>query len=244
MRILHRLGDGQGVETIRSAILKQPQTTLEADFARRFRCRFRRQPAPTMEQPLDALPASIEAHALALLTARGGKGWHLENDLPMAVFGLAFWHWIFAPVEGAFVHAFQTAPVDLFWPDFFAVRADVCDDPLAAPLKPRLRAMACAKAGVANRLFIWRRCSPEAMHAVLEAIPEADLRALVEIVREDLPGRRSGFPDLTVLYGPGEYEFVEVKGPGDQLQIHQRLWIQALRERGLPVRVLRFRLKS
>ena len=244
MRILHRLGDGEGVENVRAAILKQPQTTLEADFAQRFACRFRRQSAPTVERPLDVRPASIEAHALALLTARGGKGWHLENDLPMAVFALAFWHWIFAPVEGAFVNAFQAGPVDLFWPDFFAARADLCDDPLAAPLKPRLRGLAGAKAGVVNRLFNWRRCSREVIRAVLEAIPEADLRALVEIVREDLPGRRSGFPDLTVLYGPGEYEFVEVKGPGDQLQIHQRLWIQALRERGLPVRVLRFRLES
>ncbi|MCE2426269.1 MAG: VRR-NUC domain-containing protein, partial [Pseudomonadales bacterium] len=51
----------------------------------------------------------------------------------------------------------------------------------------------------------------------------------------------SGFPDLTVVYGPGHYEFVEVKGPGDQLQIHQRLWIEALERRRLPVRVLRYR---
>ena len=33
----------------------------------------------------------------------------------MAIFGLAYWHWLFAPIEGAFVNAFQTAPVDLGW---------------------------------------------------------------------------------------------------------------------------------
>ena len=65
---------------------------------------------------------------------------------------------------------------------------------------------------------------------------------MIEIVRGDLAGKRSGFPDLTVVYGPGRYEFVEVKGPNDQLQTNQRLWIQALRARSLPVRVLRFRL--
>ena len=67
------------------------------------------------------------------------------------------------------------------------------------------------------------------------------MRALLDIVSADLAGRRSGFPDLTVVHAPGSYEFVEVKGPNDQLQIHQRLWIHALLERGLPVRVLRFR---
>ena len=244
MRILHRLEDARGVEDVRSAILAQPQTTLEADFARRFARPFRRARAPVVELPLDRAPASIETHALGRLAVEGGTGWHLENDLPMAIFGLAYWQWIFAPVEGAFVNAFQTGPVDLFWPDFFARRCDVCDDPLAQALKPQLRAMAASKAGVANRLFNWRRCSPQIIESVLEAIPEADLRALAEIVREDLAGRRSGFPDLTVLYGPGEYEFVEVKGPGDQLQIHQRLWIEALQKRRLPVRVLRFRLAS
>ena len=244
MRILKRLAANESVESIRSAILAQPQSALEADFARRFARPFRRPTVPTVELPLDAVPGSIEAHALALLTAEGGKGWHLENDLPMAIFGLAYWHWIFAPVEGAFVNAFQAGPVDLFWPDFFPSRAGLSDDPLRGPLKPRLRTVAAAKAGVVNRLFNWRRCSLDVIDAVVEAIPEADLKALAEIVYADLPGRRSGFPDLTVIYGPGEYEFVEVKGPGDQLQIHQRLWIQALQARNLPVRVLRFRLES
>ena len=244
MRILKRLAAGESVESIRSAILAQPQSALEADFAHRFARPFRRQSAPMVELPIEVVPASIEAHALALLTAEGGKGWHLENNLPMAIFGLAYWHWIFAPIEGAFVNAFQAGPVDLFWPDFLSSRAGTCDEPLNEPLKPRLRAVAVAKAGMVNRLFNWRRCSMDVIDAVVEAIPEADLRALAEIVRADLPGRRAGFPDLTVVYGPGEYEFVEIKGPGDQLQIHQRLWIQALQERGLPVRVLRFRRQS
>lgn len=244
MRILRRLAASERVESIRSTILAQPQSAVEADFAHRFARPFRRPPVPTVELPLDAVPVSIEAHALALLTAGGGKGWHLENDLPMAIFGLAYWHWIFAPIEGAFVNAFQAGPVDLFWLDFFPSRVGLSDDPLLGPLRPRLRTVAAAKAGVVNRLFSWRRCSLDVIDAVVEAIPEADLKALAEIVRADLPGRRSGFPDLTVVYGPGEYEFVEVKGPGDQLQIHQRLWIQALQERDLPVRVLRFRLES
>ena len=250
MRILHRLGDQHGVESLRGEILVAPQTALERDFAERFKRSSRRPVLPVVERPWLPKAAngdragaatSPERHALDLIAAEGGAGWHLENDLPMAVFALAYWDWIFAPVEGAFVNAFQTGPLDLFWPDFFASRSGVCADPLAAPLKPRLLERARAKAGIANRLFNWRRFTPDVAQTVIEAIPEAHLRALLDVARADLSARRSGFPDLTVVYGPGRYEFVEVKGPGDQLQIHQRLWIQALLERGLPVRVLRLR---
>ena len=241
MRVLHRLGDSAGVEDLRNAILESPWSTLEADFAARFRTRFRRRPAPVVDLALATPVERIEAYALDQLTADGGVGWHLENNLPMGLFALAYWSWLFAPVEGAFVNAFQTGPVDLYWPDFFSSREDTCADPLDGPLKRRLRKTAHAKAGVANRLFSWQRFTPSVADSVIDAIPESDLRALLMIVREDLGGRHSGFPDLTVIYGPGSYEFIEVKGPGDQLQIHQRLWIEALERRGLPVRVFRYR---
>lgn len=242
MRILHRLGDAAGVERLRHAVLAEPETTLEAHFAARFARPRCRNEVPVTDVQLETVPETrIEQHALDLLTGASGAGWHLENNLPMAIFGLAYWSWIFAPIEGAFLHPFQTGPVDLFWPDFFAARQGRCAAPLEEPLKARLKRVASAKAGTANRLFNWRRCPREVIDTFVDAIPEEDLRALIEIVRNDLAGKRSGFPDLTLVYGPGHYEFVEVKGPNDQLQIHQRLWIQALRDRGLPVRVLRFR---
>ena len=244
MRILHRLGDGIGVDALRGEIQSEPQDLLEADFARRFGRRTCRPSVPVSEVTFtkELANAPVEKYALQLLTTAGGTGWHLENNLPMALFALAYWEWLFALLPGAFVNAFQTGPVDLFWPDFFRARADRCQDPLNGALKPRLRTAICEKAHIANRLFNWRRFTPAIGHAIVDAIPEPDLRALLAIVREDLPGRRSGFPDLTLLHGDGRYEFVEVKGPGDQLQIHQRLWIQALRQRGLPVRMLRLRL--
>ena len=241
MRIRHRLGDGDGVEQLRAEVFESPWAALEDDFARRFARPFRRRAAPVEDLVLTGSAAGIEAQALAHLTAEGGVGWHLENHLPMGVFALAYWSWLFAPLPGAFVNAFQTGPVDLYWPDFLKSREAICEDPLDGALKPQLDATVRAKAGVANRLFSWHRYTPEIAEAVTANIPESDLRALVEIVREDLAGKRSGFPDLTVIYGPGRYEFVEVKGPGDQLQIHQRLWIEALERRGLPVRVLRYR---
>ena len=241
LRILRRLQDDAGVEALRTAILSAPHTALEADFATRFGRHVRRPPVPTVVQCAAPSPIPVEVHAAQIVTASGGAAWHLENDLPMGLFCLAYWSWVFAPVRGAFVHPFQTGPADLFWPDFFAVREGVLADPLAPPLKPRLVATLRAKAGIVNRLFNWQRFTPAVAEAVIDALPEAHLRALLAIVRQDLAGKRAGFPDLTVIHGPGRYEFVEVKGPNDHLQIHQRLWIEALQSRGLPVRVLRLR---
>ena len=44
-----------------------------------------------------------------------------------------------------------------------------------------------------------------------------------------------------MIYGPGSFEFVEVKGPTDQLQPGQRIWFEALEHLELPARVLKFR---
>lgn len=243
-RILRRLGDEHAVAGMKRTILDAPRSALERDFAHRFGC-FSPRPAPyfDMELPADFLPASapIEQMALAMLTAEGGVGWHTENHLPMALFALAYWEWIFAPVPGAFTNPFQTGPRDLFWPDFFAARKECCEDPLASPLKPRLARVEREARGIANRLFGWRRFPSEAAAAVFEAMPEDDIRALLRIVTDDLDQARSGFPDLTLIHADGSYEFIEVKGPGDRLQVNQHLWIAALEREGLPVRVVRLR---
>ena len=248
MRILGRLGDATGVEALRQEILEAPWTALEEDYARlagpnarRRGGKARRPDLPQLELRLDLGNCRVEQAVLDHLTANGGTGWHLENHLPMAIFALAYWEWLFAPVPGAFVNAFQAGPADLAWPDFFAAREGICRDPLASVLKPQLRARIDAKAGVVNGLFDWRRCPPAVLRTIVNAVPEADLRALLRIVRQDLAARRAGFPDLIIVRGAGSYTFVEVKGPGDQLQIHQRLWIEALLAHGLPVQVARVR---
>lgn len=248
MRILGRLGDATGVEAQRQEILDAPWTALEEDYARlagtnarRRGGKARRPDLPQLELRLDLGDCRVEQAVLGHLTASGGTGWHLENHLPMAIFALAYWEWLFAPVPGAFVNAFQAGPADLAWPDFFAAREGLCRDPLASAIKPQLHARIDAKAGVVNGLFDWRRCPPAVLRGIVDAVPEADLRALLRIVRQDLAARRAGFPDLVIVHGAGSYSFVEVKGPGDQLQIRQRLWIEALLAHGLPVQVARVR---
>ncbi len=243
-RILKRLGDLDGVERLRRRMRERPVCPQEADFARRFGTRRRRAwPEETVILDVPDIDG-VERAAASMLTAEEGRAWHLENALPMGLFGLAYWNWMFAPVEGMFVNAFQTAPIDLFWPDFLEARRDLCPDPLAADDGTLRAAMldACRMhRGVANRLVDWRVFDEDTLGRLLEGLGMAAVRKLLGFVSADLDNARRGFPDLTVVYGPGRFEFVEVKGPNDRLRDDQYLWIGRLRASGLPVRVARCR---
>ena len=244
-RILRRLGDAEGVERMRAVIRRQPRSALERDFAERFATRRRPVRFPVTELPWHpSYEARVEEAAAAVLAERGGTVWHLENALPLGLFGLAYWEWVFAPVDGMFVNAFQSAPLDLFWPDFLDTRRGLCDDPLRlddASLRAAMLSTAASRRGVASRLVDWRAWDAATLERVLTGIPMGAIRKLLAIVAMDIDRARTGFPDLTAVYEDGSYEFVEVKGPTDQLRPHQRLWIDKLRDAGLPVRLLRFR---
>ena len=243
-RVLKRLNDPDAVERLRRRIRAQPLCPQEADFAVRFGTRRRSVwPEETIDLEVSNVDR-VEAAAAEALTAGGGCAWHLENALPMGLFGLAYWDWVFAPVDGMFVNAFQTAPIDLFWPDFFEARRGLCANPLEtddAALRGRMRDACRRHRGVANRLVDWRVFDTDTLGRLLDGLGMDAVRKLLAIVSEDLQNARRGFPDLTVVHGPGRFEFVEVKGPNDRLHGDQYLWIDRLRAAGLPVRVARCR---
>ena len=97
------------------------------------------------------------------------------------------------------------------------------------------------KAGIANRMVSWRHFDATVLNVLLSYVPEPALLALARHVIRWPYRTRNGFPDLTVVYGPDNYEFVEVKGPTDQLQPGQRVWLSALDDLGMPARVLKFK---
>ena len=244
IRILKRLGDLDAVERLRRIMRERPICPQEADFAARFgRRRHRAWPEETIILDVPDIDR-VEAAAAAILTADEGCAWHLENALPMGLFGLAYWDWMFAPVDGMFINAFQTAPIDLFWPDFLEARRDLCADPLAVDDETLRAAMldACrVHRGVANRLVDWRVLDADTLGRLLDGLGMDAVRKLIAFASADLDNARRGFPDLTVVYGPGRFEFVEVKGPNDRLRDEQYLWIDRLRAARLPVRVARCR---
>jgi hypothetical protein len=246
-RILNQLGDRAGCATLLAEMRASPADVVEEDFSERFLVRGGGVKPPVTVHALGGRsPERIEAHAMSELEAKGAHCWHVENALPRSLAALAFWDVVFAPVDGVFVNPFQSGPVDLHWPDFATTRADAISARVARlsaadVFANELRATFEAKQGVANALAHLGWLDRSTLELMLDVIPHRHLLALASRVIRDPANTRTGFPDLLVLYRDGRYEFVEVKGPMDQLQPAQRMWFKYLLARGYPARVLKYR---
>ncbi|MCY3884565.1 MAG: VRR-NUC domain-containing protein, partial [Gammaproteobacteria bacterium] len=248
VRILHRQGKRTTASRLQEKIVENPWTKEEEYFANRFPSR-RGQPENIRVdkkeiQELPSLP--IEEFTLRFLESEGAVGWHLENTLPLTMFGLAYWEWIFASVPGAFTNPFQPAPRDLFWPEFVEVRQHQLEDPLNSEesLIARVLRTARTKRGKANRLVSWDLFPDERLEQIVHTLGESSLMRLIGSVKSDISQFKAGFPDLTVIFPDGSFEFIEVKAPGDQIQRNQRIWLDELAKAQLPARVIRFVLNN
>lgn len=247
VRILARIGDEKAARRLLRSIAKAPQCAEEADFAARFGQRRKRSTPKTTTKALGPVAASpIERHAMALLAAEGGEAWHLENHLPRGLAGLAFWDVVFAPVAGAFLNPYQDAPLDLHWDDFAVARAEAIAEQKKTLSNPAqfaetLRGTLRGKTGIANRLVSWRHMDGALLERLLETVPHEVLFGLACRIIDNPGATRTGFPDLLVLYGTRDYDFVEVKGPTDSLQPAQRQWFNYFESNGFKARVLKFK---
>lgn len=245
MRVLQRLGHQNKVEDLRTTILANPWTIEEKLFAEKFQRKLDvRLNYNTDEQVLrESLTENIETVTCREFEAKGWKVWHLENQLPLALFGLTYWEWIFAPIVEAFVNPFQIGPRDLYTPEFFAIRREVCVDPLndSLPLAEKIVRTYENKFGIANPLVNWKIFDESLLQATIRCLGEKTIRELLQILQPDLRQMRSGFPDLFVVKPNKEYEFVEVKGPTDQVRPNQHIWLEALVSINVPVRVLKYK---
>ena len=250
VRILTRLGEKGAATTLLDKMASDPQSPEEQDFAARFgKRRTGGMPPVTVVPMQQGREESVESQALGRLMASGGEGWHLENHLPLGLAGLAFWDVVYAPVHGVFLNPYQAGPLDLFWEDFVVQRRAALTEAKAALDEPArfahtLKATLEAKAGIVNRLVSWRHLDAYRLGRILETVPHGVLYPLVCHVIDNLRMARTGFPDLLVLYGVDGYEFVEVKGPNDQLQPAQRIWFKYFRENACNARIIKYKKQT
>lgn len=250
VRILSRRGEKASAAALLDEIAGDPQSPEEQDFAARFGKRATRTTPPMTAVVLkEGIEGGVEARALRWFMAAGGEGWHLENHLPLGLAGLAFWDVIFAPVDGVFLNPYQPGPLDLFWEDFAVQRRAELAEAKTALAEPRrfvriLTTNRAVKAGIVNRLVNWRHLDAYRLSRILETVPHGVLFRLVCHVIDNLRMARTGFPDLLILYGADDYEFVEVKGPTDQLQPAQRIWFKYFQENGCNARILKFKVSN
>lgn len=249
-RILTKLGDQSRALRLCEAILRDPHDEFEERFGTQFGARIRgekrRRPqvVPLRRLWLAHPPMwPVEEVAVRQLENEGWCAYYVENHLPNALFGLAFWDVIFHPLKGVFHHPFQFGPSDLFRPQFRAARATLIDERLReieAGEVDRILRTYDAKHGIANALVNWRRIERDVIERALECIPGTHLCAIFDRLSRDLARYRSGFPDLLLLDPISRrYKFVEVKGMGDRLQTHQRRWMAHFIEHEIPAELMR-----
>lgn len=201
------------------------------------------EPLPTQKLVLSRVAEQpVEAAVIDYLAAQGKQAFHVESRLFNALFALHFWPAIFAPVRGAYFHPFQDKPADLYREGFAELRAVeiAAGFKLLAEGKYVEQIQACyqQKLGTACRLIHWPSISEMLLQQSLAQIPAEHLKAVFEYLLLDLRNHRRGLPDLIVFdQEAGQYELIEVKGPGDRLQDHQRLWLEYLHAHGVSVAV-------
>jgi hypothetical protein len=168
---------------------------------------------------------------------------YVENLLFNGSFGLAFWEQIFQAVPGAFINPFQAAPLDMYSPDFRRLRQTALNRRLqylwSCDLKAELMAAYERHHGVTNRWVAWRGLSAELLASALEHIPTEHWLACWRRILFDPEANRSGCPDLIAMDPERGYCLIEVKGPGDQLQLNQRRWLRFFQREKIPARVAR-----
>jgi len=265
-RILHK--QGQTNEALRycQAIIEQPCSEEESQFALAFGRRLVQhhkidnQPlfnsSSTIAKPgklkLElAQQESVELAVVEYFVAKqeGNRCFYLENSLFNGVLGLLIWDVVFAPIPGAFYNPFQHRPADFYAHDFLQKRATQIDRMWASitnieDIWSQVSHCWQAKFGLMNPLVNWQALDLEIIELALQRIAYSHWIKIFERILLDLRNNRAGFPDLVLFPAAGGYDLVEVKGPGDSLQKNQQRWMNYFTEQGIPHSVAWVRWQS
>jgi hypothetical protein len=246
--------------TIASAAAQVPDSHAEKQRLSRVLRRLERrlglpptlQKRPARPERLDLIvPAprageSVEHIARMLVAVPKAPVYYVENTLINSLFGLLCWDAIFAPISGAFFHAFQAGPMDLFSRTFRPRRAALFDQTLqmleSHAYKDTIKHNFHAKQGIQSSFVAWGMLDEDLLDMALACIPAAHLRRYFERLLSNLPENRTGLPDLVQFWiDENRYRMIEVKGPGDRLQDNQQRWMEFCMEQNLPVAICHVR---
>jgi hypothetical protein len=193
------------------------------------------------ERLLLARADNVEQAAVDHYAGSWDHACYVENTLVNGAFGLALWEQIFLPLPGAFVNPFQSAPLDASSPDFYNRRRAAIDTRLQeladGDLEAELLAAYDHYFEISNRWVNWRYLPRDLLQQALRLIPVHHWLGMWRRILFDPRANRSGFPDLLVVDAERGYCFIEIKGPGDQLQLNQKRWLRYFKQQGIPAKV-------
>ena len=171
-----------------------------------------------------------------------GECFYVENMLFDAVFGLAFWDVIFAPIEGVFFNPFQSAPADFYDSQFKLRRTELLQQKFAdllidGSLQREVFKQFDSKGGLQNPMVNWHYLDRRLLETAMSRIPLNNWLAIFRRLLSDTRLHRNGLPDLILFPHDRElepYKLVEVKGPGDSIQKNQIRWMRFFADQGIP----------
>lgn len=156
------------------------------------------------------------------------------------------WDAIFAPIEGAFINAYQHRPLDLYHADFADKRKQLIDNALEQIRQGNTQALLDTyrdKVGISNPFVSWTYVNEELLTLALKLIPNKLLVELFNVQLNDLKLYRNGMPDL-IAFKDEKFEWIEVKGPGDKIQDNQWRWIKEFNRLNIPFSVCYVKAKD
>ncbi|WP_423841038.1 VRR-NUC domain-containing protein [Vibrio mytili] len=248
-RIYDKLEQNDFFSDTVTEILTTPLNISEFEVGQKLEQRVKRKlgekvpriPKPKCNEYHLELDLSHQRVELATKTYFERLGWtvfYAENTLLNALLGLTIWDAIFAPIEGAFINAYQHRPLDLYHSDFVDKRKTLIDEAMQQLVHDHTTLLTRYddKYGISNPLVQWSYVSKELVSMSLTTIPISLLLSLFKVQLSDLKLYRNGMPDL-IMFKDEQFEWIEVKGPGDKLQDNQWRWIKEFHRLNVPFSV-------
>ena len=186
-----------------------------------------------------------EQGVIHVLSAKGFRCIHAENEIWRTLFGLLFWQLLFDGSDGHLHNPFQSVRSDLRTPTFAAQKADAIEDALRLLDDERaffdhIERIYYDHYRTVQAFVSWQPNTLQLLAQCFRLVGGSKLQAVLREVTRNPRNNLSGFPDLFV-YNDTHYRFVEVKSPNDQLSPQQLHWLLFFEEVEIEAAVLKVR---
>ncbi|MFC0181386.1 VRR-NUC domain-containing protein [Pseudarcicella hirudinis] len=257
VRILHKLKNIEEARALCDQILLNPQNADEQFFAVDFINKLesvllKKRAKKTVTRQLHSSESisleadwkrRVELGVIDYYEKRGRKAAFTENHLWRSFFGLLFWDIIFDTETLAIHHPLQRSPSDLFKPNFFEKRKSKMEERLEIfedkeEAQQFIYTIFFEKYGITNPLVDWYGGLFPLLVTLVEKLNAEQISTLMLEMARNLKENIRGFPDL-LIWDDGDYCFIEVKSPTDNLSSQQLYWLRFFEEHRIKAKVLR-----
>ncbi len=253
VRIRYARGEKADVETRLKALIDNPGSEAELNFATDFYARkYKKKRTSAFTDLLrsgetividEVFKDQTEQAVIHRLGHDQIQAFHSENALWRMLFGLLFWPLLFGDKAKALHSSFDRLPASLkagrFYDDHEVEIERILSD-LNSPacLKIRILKTFTRHHGHPNGIFRWSDPLFDLVQALIKQAPPQSFSTILRLMCQKYRDMRDGFPDLICISESG-IKFIEVKAEGDVLRKNQLTRIKQMRDAGISTEILR-----